>query len=208
MSSAGSSSCPSPSPSSRRTTRADARSRTPASVNNDTTLCETSLPPLSSIPLDAEKAGYRAAKLLDGLMRGRPPARRQILYPPLLVAARASSANTQTDDPLVIGLLEEIRATRGFNLRVSELAAHRNVTARTLENRCRKALGRSVGDIVRETCLANVHALVVDTDKPFAEIARACGQLSAAHLAATFRRRYGVTMSAARHSHAGRPNQL
>ena len=131
-------------------------------------------------------------------MRGRPPARRQILYPPLPVVARASSANTQTDDPLVIGLLEEIRATRGFNLRVSELAAHWNVTARTLENRCRKALGRSVGDIVRETCLANVHALVVDTDKPFAEIARACGQQSAAHLAAMFRRRYGVTMSAAR----------
>ena len=178
------------------------------SVNNDTTLCETSLPPLSSIPLDAEKAGYRAAKLLDGLMRGQPPARRQILYPPLPVAARASSANTQTDDPLVIGLLEEIRATRGFNLRVSELAAHWNVTARTLENRCRKALGRSVGEIVRETCLANVHALVVNTDKPFAEIARTCGQLSAAHLAATFRRRYGVTMSVARHSHADRPNQL
>ena len=96
-------------------------------------------------------------------------------------------------------MLEEIRATRGFNLRVSELAAHRNVTARTLENRCHKALGRSVGDIVREMCLANVHALVVDTDKPFAEIARACGQQSAAHLAAMFRRRYGVTMSAARH---------
>ena len=167
-------------------------------VNDDTTLCETSLPPLSSIPLDAEKAGYRAADLLDGLMRGRMPPRRQILYPPLPVAARASSANTQTDDPLVIGLLEEIRATRGFNLRVSELASRRHVTARTLENRCRKALDRSVGDIVRETCLANVHALFVDTDKPFAEIARACGQLSAAHLAAAFRRRYGVTMSAAR----------
>ena len=169
-------------------------------VNDDTTLCETSLPPLSSIPLDAEKAGYRAAKLLDGLMRGRPPARRHILYPPLPVAARASSANTQTDDPLVIGLLEEIRSTRGFNLRVSELASRRHVTARTLENRCRKALGRSVGDIVRETCLANVRALVVETDKPFAEIARACGQQSAAHLAAMFHRRYGHTMSAVRRS--------
>jgi LacI family transcriptional regulator len=167
-------------------------------VNDDTTLCETSLPPLSSIPLDAEKAGYRAAELLDGQMRGRTPPRRQILYPPLPVAARASSANTQTDDPLVIGLLEEIRATRGFNLRVSELASRRHVTARTLENRCRKALGRSVGDIVRETCLENVRALVVETDKPFAEIARTCGQQSAAHLAAMFRRRYGVTMSATR----------
>ena len=30
-------------------------------VNNDSTLCDTTLPPLSSIPLDAERAGYTAA---------------------------------------------------------------------------------------------------------------------------------------------------
>ena len=62
---------------------------------------------------------------------------------------RASSANTQTDDPLVIELLEHIRQTHGFNLRVSELAARYRVTVRTLENRCRKALEQSAGDILR-----------------------------------------------------------
>ena len=36
-----------------------------------------------------------------------------------------------------------------FNLRVSELAARYRVTVRTLENRCRKALGQSAGDILR-----------------------------------------------------------
>jgi len=167
-------------------------------VNNDTDLCETSLPPLSSIPLDAEAAGYRAAEALDGLMKGHCPAKREIRYMPLPVVVRASSANTQTDDPLVIELLEYVRQTHGFNLRVSELAARYHVTVRTLENRCRKALGRSAGDILRETCLESVRALVVETDRPFSEIARTCGQLSAAHLAAMFRRRYGITMSAMR----------
>ena len=167
-------------------------------VNNDTDLCETSLPPLSSIPLDAEAAGYRAAEALDALMKGRRLAKREIRYKPMPVVVRASSANTQTDDPLVIELLEHIRQTHGFNLRVSELAARYHVTVRTLENRCRKALGRSVGDILREACLESVRALVVETDRPFAEIARTCGQLSAAHLAATFHRRFGTTMSAAR----------
>ena len=167
-------------------------------VNNDTDLCETSLPPLSSIPLDAEAAGYRAAEALDGLMKGHRPAKREIRYNPLPVVVRASSANTQTDDPLVIELLEYVRQTHGFNLRVSELASRYHVTVRTLENRCRKALGRSAGDILRETCLESVRALVVETDRPFSEIARTCGQLSAAHLAAMFRRRYGITMSAMR----------
>ena len=70
-------------------------------VNNDTDLCETSLPPLSSIPLDAEAAGYRAAEALDGLMKGHRPPKREIRYKPLPVVVRASSANTQTDDPPV-----------------------------------------------------------------------------------------------------------
>ena len=169
-------------------------------VNNDTALCETSLPPLSSIPLDAEAAGYRAAEALDRLMKGRCSTKREIRYKPLPIVVRASSTNTQTDDPLVIELLEHIRQTHGFNLRVSELAARYRVTVRTLENRCRKALGRSVGNILREVCLESVHALVVETDRPFAEITHACGQQSAAHLAAMFRRRYGLTMSEARRS--------
>lgn len=168
------------------------------SVNNDTSLCETSLPPLSSIPLDAETAGYRAAETLAGLMGGRRPASRLILYSPLAVVTRDSSANTQTDDALVIELLEDIRLSHGFNIRVSELAARRHVTVRTLENRCNKALGRSVGDLLRETCLENVRRLVVESDLPLSEIARQCGQLSAAHLASTFRRRFGTTMSALR----------
>ncbi len=40
-------------------------------VNNDSTLCNTAIPPLSSIPLDAERAGYTAAHKLDALMHGR-----------------------------------------------------------------------------------------------------------------------------------------
>ena len=169
------------------------------SVNNDSTLCETSQPPLSSIPLDAESTGYLAAELLDGLIKGKEPQQRQILYPPLPVAKRASSSNTQTDDPLVIDLLEEIREAKGFNLRVSELANRRHVTVRTLENHCRKAIGRSVGDIVRETCMENIYTLVAKSDMPFSEIAQQSGQRSPSHLAAMFRKRFETTMTAARH---------
>ena len=110
-------------------------------VNNDRTLCETSLPPLSSIPLDAECAGYTAAHLLDEQMHGRkvPPL---TLYNPLEIASRDSSLPHQTDDALV-------------------------------------------------------------TDLPFSEIAAQCGQRSAAHLADTFHRRFGRTMTEMRLSARG-----
>ena len=166
-------------------------------VNNDAILCDTTLPPLSSIPLDAERAGYTAAHKLDALMHGRK-VQSITLYNPLPVAVRDSTLQHQTEDALVIGTLEKIRKARGFNMRVGELADEAGVTTRTLEARFRAAIGRSVGDVIRTSCLDEVKNIVENTDTPFAKIAKLCGQQSASHLSDAFRRRYGITMSAAR----------
>ena len=166
-------------------------------VNNDSTLCDTTLPPLSSIPLDAERAGYTAARMLNALMQGRK-VRSVTLYNPLPVAARDSTLQHQTEDPLVIDTLEKIRKAHGFDMRVGELASEAGVTSRTLEAKFRATIGRSVGDVIRTSCLDEVKNLVEHTNIPFVEIANLCGQQSAAHLAEMFRRRYGLTMSAAR----------
>jgi LacI family transcriptional regulator len=169
-------------------------------VNDDTTLCETCLPPLSSIRLDAHRAGALAAAALDALMNGRVPAHRRILYAPAKVVTRDSTRQMQTDDALVISVLERIREANGFSLRAEELAASAHVSLKTLERRFRAAIGRSVGAVVRATCLDRVRTLVETTDLPFAEITRQAGQLSASHLAAAFRARFGQTMTAARQS--------
>ena len=120
------------------------------------------------------------------------------LYNPLPVAARDSTLQHQTEDALVIDTLEKIRKAHGFNMRVGELAHEAGVTARTLEVRFRAAIGQSVGKVIQTSCFDEVKNLVENTDTPFAEIAKRSGQKSAAHLADMFRRRYGLTMSAAR----------
>lgn len=166
-------------------------------VNNDATLCETSLPPLSSIPLDSEHAGYMAAETLDRLMHGKKVPK-IATYSPLSVFARDSTLPHQTDDPLVINALEEIRKSRGFNLRAGELAAKNGVSLKTLNTRFTASIDKSVGEVIRTTCLDGVYDLVTNTDIAFAEIASRCGQQSAAHLAFAFRRRFGKTMTDAR----------
>ena len=131
-------------------------------------------------------------------MAGRRVAHRRITYPPAQVVTRASTLQMQTDDALVIAVLERIRAADGFTLRAQELANDAHVTLKTLERRFHAALGRSVGSVVRATCLDSVRRLVETTDLSFAEITRRAGQLSASHLAAAFRARFGHTMSEAR----------
>lgn len=167
-------------------------------VNDDDTLCETCQPPLSSIRLDARAAGERAAAALDALMAGREPSARRLAYAPVEVVTRASTLRLQTDDPLVIAALERIRRANGFSLRADDVAAAAQVTLRTLERRFRAALGRSVGDILRATCLDGVKRLVETTDLPFAEVTRRAEHLRASHLAAAFKARFGQTMSDAR----------
>ena len=168
-------------------------------VNNDATLCETSLPPLSSIPLDAERAGFVAAETLDKLMHGKEvPA--LTTYKPLPVFARDSTLPHQTDDPLVIGVLEEIRKERGFSMRAGELADKFGVSLKTLNAKFHSSIHKSVGEVIRSACLEGVRDMVENTDIPFVEIASRCGQQSAAHLAFAFHKRYGKTMTEMRNS--------
>lgn len=171
-------------------------------VNDDDTLCETCQPPLSSVRLDARAAGERAAAALDALMAGREPPGRRLAYGPVEVVTRASSLRLQTDDALVIAALERIRQANGFSLRADELADEARVTLRTLERRFRAALGRSVGDVLRETCLDGVKRLVETTDLPFSDVTRRAGHLRASHLAAAFKARFGQTMTEARRAAA------
>ena len=166
-------------------------------VNNDTTICGFSTPPLSSIPWDAEEAGYQAAASLTSLMTGRVRVKNRV-YSPLPVVTRASTLNLQTNDELVIKILEKIRHSRGFNLRTSDLTKHFDLSMRQLENRFQTALGRSIGDVIRETCFTSALNLVRNSDIPFKDIAARAGHLSVSHFADAFRKRFGITMSEAR----------
>ena len=60
-------------------------------VDNDPMICEIGDPPLTSIALNVESAGYEAAKLLDGLIEKKKITKRQILVSPSHIVQRQSS---------------------------------------------------------------------------------------------------------------------
>ena len=164
-------------------------------VNNDTLICETSLPPLSSIAVDMEQAGYAAAELLDQLMRRTLREQRTITYEPTGVVPRASTELLHVTDRLVIRALEFIRINAGLNIRVSDVADHLGVTRRWAEKRFEQTLTRSVMDEIQRVRMETIRALVSQTGQPFTQIASRCGFTSANHLGIIFRERFGMTMS-------------
>jgi len=169
-------------------------------VDNDEDLCEATVPTLSSIELDAERAAYAAARELDLLMRHacRP---HRLVYGPVHVAARASTAGMRVGDPLVARALESIALNACQGIGVPDVARLAGVSRRVLERRFRAIVGGSVLDSITDARLARVRALLVETSEPMGAIAAATGFRSLSYLGFLFRRHFGCSLQAFRARH-------
>jgi len=169
-------------------------------VDNDTLVCETSFPPLSSIAADTEKAGYEAAGMLDRLMRKLEKPGRVIHYGTQELVARASTADPPVaDKPIadkrVIRALEFVRINAGLDIRVSDVAKHLGVSPRWAETLFKQTVGQSLHQWIHEVRMASVRTMVTATDSPFSEIAKRCGFRNVNYLCRIFKRTYGSTMT-------------
>ena len=164
-------------------------------VNNDALICETCIPTLSSINVNNRQAGYKAAEMLDQLMQGKKPALKIMSYGPGDISTRASTKNVQVSDHLVIQALEYIRVNAGLNIRVSDVAAHLNVTPRWAESRFKQVMGESIHEKIHRTRLNTICAMLKETEMSLSEISQRCGFSQLHHLCSTFKKEFGVTMS-------------
>jgi len=167
-------------------------------VDNDTLVCETSIPPLSSIAADTEKAGYEAAGMLDRLMHKMERPGRVVRFGPKELVVRASTADQPVADKRVIRALEFVRINAGLNIRVSDVAAHLGVSPRWAENLFKQTVGRSLHQWIHEVRMASVRNMVTATDSPFSEIAKRCGFRNVNYLCRIFKRTFGDTMTSLR----------
>ena len=162
-------------------------------VDNDELLCELADPPLSSVVLNAEAGGYRAAALLDRMMRGDCDGPRRILVEPLHVEARRSTDIIALDDPEVAAALHFIHARATEPIGVPDVVAEVLISRRALEQRFRKATGRTVHDEIRRVRMERACRLLTETDLPIARVAEASGFGRVSYLAQSFRQAFDVT---------------
>jgi len=176
-------------------------------VDNEDILCELSDPPLSSIPLDCESIGYRAAAELRRLiekrrtLRGRHSAKdrlRDIASPfpviePLPIVERTSTQTIPTLDTVVRRAAEFVRDRAGTKLLVSEVAAAAAVSRRTLELRFRAVTGRTVHAEILRVRMQHAAKLLRETNLPVRAVARQSGISTPQRFYVQFRRAEGCT---------------
>ncbi len=174
-------------------------------VDDDQLLCDLSNPSLSSVVLNAEKGGYMAAELLDGLMSRRKKKPRLIEVEPLWVMPRQSTDVVAVDDRDVAVALRFIsqNATKR-PIGVKDVVAEVALSRRALEIRFAKCLGRSIRDEIQRVRLVQAKRLLLETDMSAAKISETVGFNSLTYLSKVFHQETGETL--ARYRRARRPS--
>lgn len=167
-------------------------------VDNDESICNLSNPPLSSIPLNAQRSGYEAAELLDKLMAGEKMAGQRIIDRPTHVVTRQSTDILATEDRDVRQAVRFIRQHVKEVIQVADVVDAVGLSRRSLERRFRRALGRSVHKEIRRVHVEYISRMLVETNLPVSQIALNLGHRSAKHIARYFRQEKGMSLSAYR----------
>lgn len=156
-------------------------------VDNDEVICGLTDPPLSSIVVNFERAGYEAARALDSLMRGAHHVPRRITALASHVVARRSTDFVAADEPHLKKALQFIRDHARNGVTVDAVAASAGLSRRALEKRFRNLLGRSILQEVRRVRTDQIARLLVETNMTVGEIADLLGFADAQHIARYFR---------------------
>jgi LacI family transcriptional regulator len=170
-------------------------------VDNDVLLCELADPPLSSVVLNAETGGYRAAALLDKMMAGKVRRPKRLLVEPTHVVERRSTQASAVDDPDVAAALDFIHHHAGEPIGVEDIVQRLQMSRRALELKFRDVTGRTPHDELQRVRLSRAQRLLLETDLPIPKVAVSAGYGSGAYLAQVFQKQLGKTPAQYRKEH-------
>ncbi len=182
-------------------------------VDDDEFVCELSAPPLSSVAQAARRVGYEAARLLDELLARQQtqaaavePAATptRLVVPPIGVVARRSTDTLAVGDPVIANVIRSIRERTTRGLTIAELVTESQLSRWQLEERFRRAVGRSIHDDMLHVRLEEARRLVITTDLPMKSITPRAGLSSVAYMTTLFRRHFGMPPAAMRSASRGR----
>ena len=162
-------------------------------ANNESIRCELSLPQLSSIPVNAQLYGHKAARTITDLIHGYKPDLPVEYIEPLDVVVRRSTDFLKIEDLSVMKGLKIIKERACKGLTVDEIVAEVHTSRSMLERRFRKYLGKSPQAEIRNVQVNKIKELLQETDYTIATIAEICGFEHPEYMCVLFKRSTKMT---------------
>jgi LacI family transcriptional regulator len=160
-------------------------------VDNDELVCNFTDPPLSSIYMDTERAGYEIAQALRNMMAGKDyPV--MITINPKHIEKRLSTDTTAIEDPIVASAINYIQRNPHKIIQVSDVAEAVAVSKRTLQQHF-KANHRSVINEIASVRVERISELLISTNLSVSEIASMIGLTGIEHISRCFKKKKGMS---------------
>lgn len=155
-------------------------------VGNDHMICDYEHTPLSSIDLNLEQIGWKAAELLQKLMDGGKPPQAPLVIPPLGVIERRSSEILSAEDPRAMRALRYLMDNLHKSLKASDVARVVGLSSWQLDRIFVESFGRTVKKELLHLRNRRMQELLATTAIPAKEIATATGFRSLSHMTQVF----------------------
>jgi LacI family transcriptional regulator len=162
-------------------------------VDNEEVVCEIANPPISSIDLNFEKAGFEAAAMLDRWMRGENMANETIVFQPTRIIVRQSSNIFAIEDPDVARAVHFIRSHQNKFIQVPDVVKETTVAQRALQRKFNKILGHSINDEILSSRINYVCRMLVETNLSISQIVLKAGYSDINHISRCFKKIKGIT---------------
>ena len=172
--------------------------------DNDPLIWSSASPHLSSLQLPFRELGFKAAEMLDKLLRGRKPPLRTIRVGGTHLFERESSAHIPPATALVENAREYIKEHACNGIGAIDVIRHAGASRSLLELRFRQVCGKSILEDILDVRLAEVQRQLEKTNRSILQIGRDCGFNAPNYLKRLFKKRFGTSMREYRA--AKRPN--
>jgi LacI family transcriptional regulator len=162
-------------------------------VDNDALICDLCSPPLSSVALSLERAGYESAALLDRMMTGKQRKTSPICITPTHIVTRQSTDILAVEDAEVAKAIRFIRQHAKTNVNVEAVVRQVSLSRRVLEKRFRQILGKSIHEEIRQARVELLVKMLSETQMSISDIAHALDFDDVTHLSRYFRKEKGLS---------------
>ena len=162
-------------------------------VDNDEVTCNMTIPAITSVNMDIEKAGFEVAEMASKMVADKSYKGHDVVIRPVAVIGRGSTGIMATKDPVVAEAMRYIYDNRAKKLLVSDVIKQVPVSRRLLEQRFKAATGASIYTVISNLRMDYMAQQLVSTNDTISEIAARMDEPDTKSISRRFRAIKGCT---------------
>lgn len=165
-------------------------------VNNDELICGLPKQSLSSVAINAEKAGFEAARLMAEMIEGKKLMKDQLIIAgPTHVITRESTDTVAIEDEQLRKAMNFMRQNAKLPIQVADVVEATNESRRTLQKKFHDILNSSIIAELTKIRINVIKQLLMETNLSIGDISEVAGFTGREHISRYFRKQTGMSCS-------------